>query len=192
MASGQRKSPGRRRRAEPSRARVVGKFDRHDFRGEATDPATLDTPRARVWYLARLMASGLWKPKRQVEFAAIWKLERMTVRRMAAEASRILDITINDRAQLLKLMQARLVEISDQDGPDRVQALRTLYEHLGELRQRQELSGPDGAPIEMKGSTQLVILPAKEWLDGDDGDSDAGEDTPGSGHNGNGHGPEEH
>ncbi len=187
-----RKGKARRRPGAPPRARErFRELCRPDIRGESTDPKTLTTPRGRVWYIARLMAAGAWKRGRSDrELAELWGLERTSVRKLSAEASRLLEHTVNDRNQLLKLMQTRLVEIADQDGPDRVQALRTLYEHLGELRQRQELSGPGGAPIETKGVAQIVILPAKEWLD--DAAGEPGADAPNrGGHNGNGSGPDD-
>lgn len=135
------------------------------------------TRRARVLFISRQMAAGAWRKGRDRELAKLWRLDGRTVRGYSAEASRVVELATGDREHLIRLVRMRLAEIIESDTQDPVPAMRVLLEHLGELRQRQELSGPNGAPIETKGTTQLLILPAKDEHDDpepDDSDGSAG------------------
>lgn len=93
------------------------------------------THRERVFAIATLIAGGEWLPRMADELAAEWRLSPVTVRHMAAEASRLVEYTTGDRQKLVNLARLKLRQIMLEDGPDRVQAARTLLEHLGELRQ---------------------------------------------------------
>jgi hypothetical protein len=174
-----RKVKARRSKRSPStRARVKPAAPPEE---PSTVPATR---RARVLFIARQMAAGAWRKGRDRGLAKVWGLDGRTVRSYSAEASRVVELATGDREHLLRLVRLRLAEIIESDTQDPVPAMRVLLEHLGELRQRQEISGPGGRPIETKGSTQLVILPAKDERDDDaEGNSE---------HGGNGASPDEH
>lgn len=112
-------------------------------------PAMPATKRARVYEIAQLMASGEWGDgiAHSQRLVAEWQLSESNVRLMASEASRLLEYTTTDREHLVRLTRLRLREVGDENGRDRVLALRTLLEHLGELRKRVEVSGPGGVPL---------------------------------------------
>jgi hypothetical protein len=96
--------------------------------------------RARIWEMVQLMARGEWETgKTSEELSARWGIPEPTVRGMAAEASRTVDFLTNDRKRVLSTVLARLHQIGEQDGNDRVQALRTILENMGELRGRQDV-----------------------------------------------------
>jgi hypothetical protein len=91
----------------------------------------------RVHRIATMMLAGEWNNRASHKaLAAEWGCAVPTVRGMAAEASRLCDLTTNQRAKLVEISRLRLFEVSQQDEPDRVTAARTLLESLGELRQR--------------------------------------------------------
>lgn len=116
------------------------------------EPAVPSTARAskrpRVFHIAKLMVTREWSEEKCRELAEEWGFEVKTVADYASEASRLLDFHVKDRDELVRLGQVRLREIGEENGPDRVTAWRTLFENLGVLRQKHELSGPDGKPIE--------------------------------------------
>lgn len=119
-----------------------------------------DVKTQRVFRIVRLMNSGTYTPETVKELATEWGLAPPTVAVMACEAKRILDITVDDRKALVRELELRLMEIAKLDGPDRVQAVRTQFEHLGELRKRVELTGRDGEPIAVGVTAKVVVLPA--------------------------------
>lgn len=115
--------------------------------------------RDRVWHIAQLMASGEWeRGQTGPELAKQWGLSPATLKTIAAEASHIVDLTTKQRAKLVKLARMRLSQIAVEDGNDRVPALRTLLDHLGEMPRRYEHSGPAGAPIEVDSTARLVVM----------------------------------
>lgn len=121
---------------------------------------TPDVKTQRVFQIVRDMNSNRWSPERAHELATEWGLAPSTVTVMACEASRILTITVEDRKAMVRELELRLMEISKLDGPDRVQAIRTQFEHLGELRKRVELTGRDGEAIPIGVTAKLIVLPA--------------------------------
>lgn len=126
-----------------------------------TKPSPPEVKRARVFLIARTMTAGEWgdgKAKTK-EFAKEWKLSPVTVQWMAAEASRLLDFHTNQRAELVAIGQLRLREIGEENGADRVPAWRTLFENLGALQKRVEMSGPGGAPIGVAASVTVKPEP---------------------------------
>lgn len=91
----------------------------------------------RVHRIATMMLAGEWNNRASHKaLAKEWGCAVPTVRGMAAEASRLCDLTTNQRAKLVEISRLRLFEVSQQDESDRVIAARTLLESLGELRQR--------------------------------------------------------
>lgn len=90
--------------------------------------------RGRVFRIAELMAVGEWKPAMAREVAREWGLATNTVRHMAAEASRLVEVTTGDAQHLRNLARLKIRKWLDEEGPDRAQLVRTLLEHLGELR----------------------------------------------------------
>lgn len=102
-------------------------------------PADPGDRRGRIYAMSQLMAAGLWErgwTARQL--CKHWGIPLGTVKGMSAEASHILDIVTNDKQTLLNLLRSRLLDIATQDDTDRVQAARTILEHLGELRHKHE------------------------------------------------------
>lgn len=95
--------------------------------------------RDRIYQIALLMAAGEWeKGTTAAVLAEEWELKEVTVRDMSAEASRLLELTTDDRHRLINLVRVRLRQIAEENGNDRVPACRTLLEHHGELWQRQK------------------------------------------------------
>lgn len=129
------------------------------------EQATSEEKRRRVFYIARAMVAGEWGDGKAMtkQLMREWRLAEKTVQHMAAEASRLLDFHVNDRDSLVRLGQLRLREIGEENGADRVQAWKTLFENLGELRKRMEVSGPAGAPLAV-GGTVTVKLEALEHV----------------------------
>jgi hypothetical protein len=99
-------------------------------------PTAQELKRARIFELAQLMAAGEWKPKMAKRFAELWSVSVKTVQHYTAEASRLLDLTTNQRATLVAITRVRLLQVLHENETDRVQAARTLLENLGELRQQ--------------------------------------------------------
>ena len=107
----------------------------------ARAPASSDEIRQRVSHVILLMAQGEWDKKTTADqLAEEWGVQPITVRHLAAEASRYLDLAKDDRGQLEGFIRAQLVDIAKQGGNDRVNALRTLLENKGLLRQKRELT----------------------------------------------------
>lgn len=134
--------------------------------GENVTPTT---KRARVFAIARFMVAGEWGDgvEKSAELAREWKLSASSIRGMSAEASRLLDFHTMQRNDLVRLGQLRLREIGEENGPDRVVAWRTLFENLGELRKRVEVSGPGGVPTAIAlsgGITATVKMEPLEHL----------------------------
>jgi hypothetical protein len=123
---------------------------------------TPDVKRDRIFCIASTMAIGEWNDEHAEGLREKWGLTAVYLRFMAAEASRLLEYTTNDRAKLIAAARVRLQQIAAQDGPDRVLAQRTLLEHLGEMRRRVEMSGPDGREIPIGVTARVVVLPAEE------------------------------
>lgn len=103
-------------------------------------PTPQEIRRSRVFHIAQLMASGEWRSSMAKSLAKqwstpAWEVKPKTVQHYSAEASRLLDYTTGQRETLVKIARVRLLEVMQQDENDRVQAMRTLLEHLGELRQ---------------------------------------------------------
>lgn len=117
------------------------------------------TKRARVYAIAQLMASGEWGDgtDHTKRLAEEWGLAIPSVQHMAAEASRLLEFTTTDRDHLVRLTRLRLREVGEENGRDRVFALRTILEHLGELRKRVEVSGPGGVPVTITAGVTATI-----------------------------------
>jgi len=121
-----------------------------------------DTQRDRVYRIACRIAAGEWNRATEKEWAEEWGLSRVTVRHLAAEASRVVDICTNDRAKLIQVSRVRLAQIASEDAPDRVQAIKVQFEHLGELRKKLEVTGSDGGEIGMGVVARVVVLPAEK------------------------------
>jgi len=103
------------------------------------DPSPSEVKRERVWQVVQLMARGEYRTAETDKLLAEeWGIPLSTVQGITAEASRTTEFLANDRAKVLEVLRARLHEIASQDAPDRVQAIRTLLEHHGELWQRQK------------------------------------------------------
>ncbi len=116
--------------------------------------ADRNTKTRRVYRIAMLMAAGEWeRGTTAAELAEEWELSEVSVRDMSAEASRLLELTTEDRQALVNLVRVRLRQIGEADGNDRVQALRTILEHMGELWQRQ------------KHEVHVHRDPLEEWTD---------------------------
>lgn len=112
-------------------------------RARAEDKATPEEKRSRVWRIAELMASGEWEPKLIKRLAQEWQLAESSVRVMSAEASRLVELTTHDRTTLRNLARIKLRKWIEQEGDDRASLIRTLLEHLGELRQNVSVTTPD-------------------------------------------------
>lgn len=110
---------------------------------EKPQPVTPEEKRARVWRMAELMASGEWEPKLIKRLAQEWQLAESSVRVMSAEASRLVELTTHDRTTLRNLARIKLRKWIEQEGDDRASLIRTLLEHLGELRQNVSVTTPD-------------------------------------------------
>ena len=101
--------------------------------------ATPEERQGRISHIVLLMVQNEWqRGASEKELAVEWGLEKGTVHQMAAEASRYLDLAKDDRGQLEGFIRAQLVDIAKQGGNDRVNALRTLLENKGLLRQKRE------------------------------------------------------
>lgn len=103
-------------------------------------PTPQEVKRGRIFQIAQLMASGEWRASMAKTLAkswstASWAVSVKTVQHYSAEASRLLDYTTGQREKLVQIARVRLLEIAQQDETDRVPAVRTLLENLGELRQ---------------------------------------------------------
>jgi hypothetical protein len=97
-----------------------------------------EVKRARVWQVVQMMIRGEFERGTTPDaLAEEWEIPVATVHTITAEASRTAEFLAGDRTAVLEALRARLHDISAQDGPDRVQAIRTLLEHMGELWQRQ-------------------------------------------------------
>lgn len=118
-----------------------------------TDPdAPVLTPqelkRARIFEIAQLMASGEWRASTAKVLAKRWSSPKWTmsvktVQHYSAEASRLVDYTTGQREKLVAIARLRLLQVLQEDESDRVQAARTLLEHMGELRQNIVVKPPD-------------------------------------------------
>ena len=126
-----------------------------------SEQATPEEKRRRVFAIARTMVAGEWGDGKEATklLCKEWKLAEKTVQHMAAEAGRLLDFHVKDRDALVRLGQLRLREIGEENGPDRVQAWKTLFENLGELRKRMEVSGPAGAPVGIAANVTVKLEP---------------------------------
>lgn len=111
-------------------------------------PTPQETKRARIFEIAQLMASGEWRSSMAKTLAKAWSTPQWqvsvkTVQHYSAEASRLLDYTTGQRETLVKIARLRLLEIAQQNENDRVPALRTMLENLGELRQHHVVQPVD-------------------------------------------------
>lgn len=89
-----------------------------------------------------------------------WHIAVATVQDMTAEASRWLTVFVRDRQQMVDFCRLRLLAIQDENGPDRVQALRTLLASMGALHNRSDVS------VEVTGglSVELAALPQEDLI----------------------------
>jgi hypothetical protein len=118
-----------------------------------TDPnAPVLTPqeikRGRIFEIAQLMASGEWRASMAKVLAKrwsspAWMMSVKTVQHYSAEASRLVDYTTGQREKLVSIARLRLLQVLQENESDRVQAARTLLEHMGELRQNIVVKAPD-------------------------------------------------
>jgi hypothetical protein len=152
-------NPRARLRPAPSPAAPVAAEPRRYKTATGRIGVAPDVKRSRIFRIATAIAAGEWNAELETELTREWKLAPPTVRHMIAEASRIVDYHTGDRAKLVSLHRLRLSQIAGEDGPDRVQAIRTSLEHLGELRKRVEVSGPSGGAIPVDGTARVVVLP---------------------------------
>jgi hypothetical protein len=111
-------------------------------------PAPQALKRARIFQIAQLMASGEWRSSMAKDLAREWSDERWkvsvkTVQHYSAEAGRLVDFTTGQRDTLVKMARVRLLQVAHEDETDRVQAIRTLLENLGELRQQHVVTQVD-------------------------------------------------
>lgn len=154
-------------RQEPAGARLAGHARARpapEPEFEAVDPdderaAKAAVKRERVFYIAEEMACDRWRPKHAKELGELWGLATSTVQDMAGEASRLLEFATGKIERLEQLVKARLYEIQNENGDDRVQALKLLSEVCGLLRQRVDVqhSGKEGGPVQA-----VLVLPAKD------------------------------
>lgn len=106
---------------------------------DARPPTPQELKRSRIFEIAQLMAAGEWRPAMAKSLGKVWGLDKKTVQHYSAEASRLLDYTTGQRERLVNIARVRLLEVMQENETDRVQAARTLLEHLGELRQNIQL-----------------------------------------------------
>lgn len=95
-----------------------------------------------VFAVAKMMAVGEFeRGKTAQRIAAEEQMSLTALQNICAEASRFVELsTTAGRPELVRMARVRLAEIAGQDGKDRVTALKTLLEHLGEMRQKIKLS----------------------------------------------------
>jgi hypothetical protein len=139
-------------KAEAKRGNVPEGALEFDDDGKLIPPRI--TKQRRIFTIALLMAEGEWRPSLAKDLAGEWKLEPKTVQHYSAEAGRLVTYTADQRETLVKVARLRLRQIGLEDGPDRVQAWRTLLENLGELRQQHTVRH---APTDYDGWTQAEI-----------------------------------
>ena len=121
--------------------------------------------KARTFVIAQLMAANAYGRKQEREFAAAWNCKRNTVRRIAIEASRLLEWTTSDRETLRKVVEVRLMQIANENDGDRVQALRTILEATGLLRQQHEIElRSKAAPVAELYASALAHPGFREFL----------------------------
>jgi len=82
--------------------------------------------------IARLRACGQWNPELAKRFATTWGLHRETVKSMAKEAGRWLNL---DKETIVEFCRVGLMTLAVEKQSE--QAYRILLEHFGELWQRQ-------------------------------------------------------
>jgi hypothetical protein len=104
--------------------------------------------RGRIFEIAQLMASGEWRASMAKVLAKrwsspAWTMSVKTVQHYSAEASRLVDYTTGQREKLVSIARLRLLQVLQENETDRVQAARTLLEHMGELRQVHVMKPPD-------------------------------------------------
>jgi hypothetical protein len=104
--------------------------------------------RARIFEIAQLMASGEWRASMAKVLAKrwsspAWTMSVKTVQHYSAEASRLVDYTTGQREKLVSIARLRLLQVLQENESDRVQAARTLLEHMGELRQTHVIQPAD-------------------------------------------------
>jgi hypothetical protein len=115
---------------------------------DAAMPTPQEIKRQRIFEIAQLMASGEWRASMAKTLAKAWSsptwtMSVKTVQHYSAEASRLLDYTTGQREKLVNIARLRLLQVLQENESDRVQAARTLLEHMGELRQNVVLKQPD-------------------------------------------------
>lgn len=183
-AKGRKKTTRKKKPAARTRASAKGKDKHSGTEKPPLPPPPQDEIRPncfasspslktrRVFYIAMRMAANRWPRggKQIKELAEEWELEPATVRGMSSDAARLLDL-IGHRKQLVEIGRIRLLEIMNENGSDRVSAIRTMFENLGELSSRKKVEL--GGEIGMDGA-RLVFLPEEDDLDGEEpSESDA-------------------
>lgn len=103
------------------------------------EPASPEVKRQRVFEIAGRMARNQWNKACVPELAEMWGVAAVTVGYYACEASRLLTYTVDDINQLETYCRWRLREISEQDGPDRVQAIQTALKNVGLLAEKHQV-----------------------------------------------------
>lgn len=106
-------------------------------------PTPQELKRARIHHIAQLMVSGEWRAHMAKSLGKQWGMATKTVQHYSAEASRLCDFVTGQRETLVKIARVRLLEVLHQNENDRVPAVRTLLEHLGELRQNVTVKPAD-------------------------------------------------
>ena len=119
-----------------------------ESRGARTG-AKIRTPRSephvkreRIFAISKLMASGEWERGVTAGHLGLeWGLAEQTVVDMACEASRLLELVVGGKGELERIYRLRLLQIAQENGHDRVPAIRVGLENLGLIQQRlrQEL-----------------------------------------------------
>jgi len=123
--------------------------------------ATTTTKTRRIFYIATRMAANQWPRKggkHYKELAELWQLSESSIKDMACDAGRLLEL-IGHRSELVQVGRMRLLEIMGENGSDRVAAIRTLFENLGELSSRKKVEL--GGDIGVEGA-RLVFLPEED------------------------------
>lgn len=134
---------GKRVKKNPPKALPNTRNPRPRARSEEAARAS-EQVKQRVWHIAELMAGGEWRPTLIRLLAKQWGVNAVTVRSYSAEAKRLVELTTDDRTKLVALAEVKLRKwIGEDNVKDRVQAVRTLLEHLGELRQNVTVSTPN-------------------------------------------------
>lgn len=116
--------------------------------------------RSRVWEAGRLMARGEYVTgQTDKELAAKWGVAVNTAQHITAEASRTIQIVSDGGEELKRLLSARLAEIQDENGPDRVQAIKVLFDAFGFITRQHKVEVSNAPRNETQALAELMADP---------------------------------